>query len=109
MGDEDRFDSGRGKVMAKTRRKSRARPAKMWVRIRFDIGWRDLLLSLLDCLWSCQRKYSLCKTEQAWGDESDFLVTLSVRSSFDLALRALELPRGSEILFSAITVPDMIR
>jgi len=95
--------------MAKTPHKSRSWPTKMWVRIRFDIGWRDLFLGLRDCLWSWQRKSTLCKTEQAWGDEPDFLVTLSVRSSFDLALRALQLPRGSEVLFSAITVPDMIR
>jgi perosamine synthetase len=32
-----------------------------------------------------------------------------VRSGFDLLLGALDLPRGSEVLVSAITIPDMIR
>jgi len=36
-------------------------------------------------------------------------VALSVRSAFDLALRALELPSGSEVLLTALTVPDMAR
>jgi dTDP-4-amino-4,6-dideoxygalactose transaminase len=32
-----------------------------------------------------------------------------VRTGFDLALQALAFPRGSEILLSAITIPDMAR
>lgn len=39
----------------------------------------------------------------------DAIACLSVRSGFDLLLAALELPAGSEVLFSAITLPDMPR
>jgi len=34
---------------------------------------------------------------------------LSVRSGLDLLLKALELPPGSEVLVSALTIPDMVR
>ena len=81
----------------------------MWARIRLDIGWRDLAAGLGYCLFPLRRRSSMLMARQAWSNKDDFLITLSVRSSFDLALRAIQLPRGSEILFSAITVPDMVR
>ncbi|WP_167538327.1 DegT/DnrJ/EryC1/StrS family aminotransferase [Streptomyces albofaciens] len=40
---------------------------------------------------------------------SPCLATLSVRSALDLALTAASLPRGSEVLMSAVTIPDMWR
>ena len=36
-------------------------------------------------------------------------VCLSVRTGLDLVLKALELPVGSEVLISAMTIPDMVR
>ena len=37
------------------------------------------------------------------------IACLSVRSGFDLWLSAINLPAGSEVLVSAITIPDMLR
>lgn len=37
------------------------------------------------------------------------MVCLSVRSAFDLLLTALGLPRGDDVLVSAVTHPDMVR
>lgn len=34
---------------------------------------------------------------------------LSVRTAFDLYLKALALPRGSRIVCSALTIPDMVK
>lgn len=39
----------------------------------------------------------------------DALTCLSVRSGFDLLLGELQWPEGTEVLVSAITIPDMIR
>ncbi len=39
----------------------------------------------------------------------DAIVTLSVRSAWDLLLTALALPAGSEVVMSAVTHPDMAR
>ena len=35
-------------------------------------------------------------------------VFLSVRTALDLLLEAWALPRGSEVLMSAVTIPDMV-
>lgn len=37
------------------------------------------------------------------------LVCQSVRSAFDLYLTAVNLPRGAEVLVTALTIPDMVR
>lgn len=39
----------------------------------------------------------------------DAIVTLSVRSAWDLVLTALDLPPESEVIMSAVTIPDMAR
>jgi hypothetical protein len=39
---------------------------------------------------------------------SSALVTLSVRTAFDLFLRSLRLPPGSEIIFSSVNIKDML-
>ena len=44
----------------------------------------------------------------AWGDSSG-IVCLSVRSAFELLLETLQLAPGDEIVFTAITHPDMVR
>jgi perosamine synthetase len=49
------------------------------------------------------------RIESLWPAADNTLACLSVRSGFDLFLGALDLPRGSEVLVSAITIPDMIR
>ncbi len=81
----------------------------MWIRMRFDLGWRDLISGFVGCLWPGRRSRALRKAQNAWSESDEFLVTLSVRSGFDLTLRALDLPAGSEVLMSALTVPDMVR
>lgn len=47
--------------------------------------------------------------ERLWSTESDSLACLTVRSAFELYLRAQRWEAGSEIVFSALTVPDMPR
>ena len=80
----------------------------MWIRMRLDIRWRDLFAAALFCAAPRRRDGENRRAENAWGRD-DCLITLSVRSSFDLLLRALRLPPGSEILMTALTVPDMVK
>jgi dTDP-4-amino-4,6-dideoxygalactose transaminase len=49
------------------------------------------------------------RLEHLWSAEGNGLACLSVRSGFDALLSELDLPRGSEVLVSAITVRDMTR
>lgn len=73
-----------------------------------DIGWRDLLAGLRDCLAPPPESAARAAAERASGSDNS-LACLSVRSGLDLTLQALALPAGSEVLVSAVTIPDMVR
>jgi len=77
----------------------------MWVRRRVDIDWSDLAFGLWRCFFPGESRREAI--ERRW--DAPALVTLSVRSGFDLCLQALELPKGSEVLMSAVNVPAMFR
>src|SRR6266516_7086358 len=49
------------------------------------------------------------EVQRTWSPDGSALACYSVRSGFHLLLSALGLPRGSEVLFSAVTHPDMPR
>lgn len=73
-------------------------------RLQFDISWRELARVASDCAWPpAGLALPLCTAAA-----SEAMVALSVRSSFDLLLAALDLPKGSEVLLSEITVPHML-
>lgn len=85
----------------------------MWPRRRIDLGGSDLLFAA----WECCRPSSdhaavheqvASTLEACWSDAAPLCVTLSARSGFDLLLAALQLPAGSEVLVSAVTIPDML-
>ena len=79
----------------------------MWVRRRLDIQWSDLAFGLWRSVFPGESRRSAI--ERAWAGDAPVLVCLSVRTGFDLCLRALELPRGSEIVMGAVNVPAMFR
>lgn len=73
----------------------------MYPRLRIDISWGDLARAASYCLGVGVR------LPQMLGDEA--VVTLSVRSALDALLAALDLPTGSQVLLSEVTVPHMER
>lgn len=83
----------------------------MWARLRLDISWAELLRTSGQlCLPARDRDIVQAELEQLWsGGENDALACLSVRSGFDLLLRAAQFQAGDEVLFSAINIPDMPR
>lgn len=74
-----------------------------------DISWRDLAIGAMALLQPRNPDTIQTQIETLWSANHDSLVCLSVRSGFDLWLQALTLPPGSEVLVSAITIPDMVR
>lgn len=80
----------------------------MWIRKRFDISERDLLWAAGQCLRAADPQQQARRLAQCWGS-GEILATLSVRSGFDLLWSALELPPGSEVIMSGLTIPDMPR
>ncbi len=81
----------------------------MWSRKRLDIGWSDLLFGAGRVFVPPDRDSVSRRVESLWPAVGNTLACLSVRSGFDLFLAALALPRGTEVLVSAITIRDMIR
>ncbi len=81
----------------------------MWIRLRFDIALRDLASGMLACCLPLRRESLEHQAEQHWSESGRSVVCLSVRSGFDLLLSSLRLPPRSEVLMSALTVPDMER
>jgi dTDP-4-amino-4,6-dideoxygalactose transaminase len=77
-------------------------------RKRLDIGWRDLLFGMNQCLARDRRAEAHTACRESTGDPDDALFFLSLRSGFDAYLQAARFPRGSHILVSAITIPDML-
>lgn len=80
----------------------------MWARARLRIKWRDLLFGTMSCFTGMERQAVLSKIENYWQDDVPMITTYSVRSGFDLLLRALPMEQGDEILFSAINIKGMI-
>ena len=77
-------------------------------RKRLDIGWRDLLFGMGQCLLGDRRGEGYAACRESAGDPDEALFFLSLRSGFDACLRASRFPRGSHILVSAITIPDIL-
>lgn len=81
----------------------------MYARKRLDIGCLDLASGLAYGALARDEAGLRERIERWFSPQGDALACLSVRSGLDLYLQALALPRGSEVLMSALTIPDMWR
>ena len=81
----------------------------MWSRKRLDIGWKDLSVGVVRVCFPPRHDAASRRVETLWPSPDNMLACFSVRSGFDLLLSVLDLPRGGEVLVSAVTIPDMIR
>lgn len=82
-------------------------------RLTIDASFRDVRFALSACARTkdAERaaRHAAESLEAAWAPADGALAALSVRSAFSLYLSALDLPQGSEVLLSAVTIPDMPR
>lgn len=74
-------------------------------RKKLDIGWSHCLYGMARCFWPGNRAAAQRRLEELWAPNS--LACLSVRSGFDAAVEAMELPLGSEVLVSALNLRPM--
>lgn len=81
----------------------------MWARKRIDTTWADLAAAIGWCVTPANRALARQRLEQAWSLTDEGLACLSVRTGWDLLLSAARFPRGSEVLVSSVTIPDMVR
>jgi perosamine synthetase len=81
----------------------------MWVRMRFDIGWTDIAYGLACTGRLLDRRRLEWEIRHYWTQPEQIFPCLSVRTGFDLFWAVLGLPAGSEVLMTALTIPDMPR
>lgn len=80
----------------------------MYARKRLDIGWSDLAAGAVGAVASRgAAKLAHDIESRLSADGREAIAFLSLRSGFDLMLRELALPKGSEVIVSALTIPDM--
>ena len=79
----------------------------MWPCKQLDLSWRDWRFALGCCLAPSPWEKAAERVERLWPSRQGVLACLNVRSAFDLYLRVRRWPPGDEIVFSALTVPDM--
>lgn len=80
----------------------------MWVRLQLDVGWWDVAYGFARCLGTRDGVAWRCEIEEDWSPQGNALACLSVRSGFCLLLDTLRLPPGSEVVFTALNIPDMV-
>ena len=78
----------------------------MHARKRLDIGWSDILSGLGACAFA-RREAELRRDVGVLVDPPAAPSPPCRRSGLDLLLEMLALPKGSEVLMSALTIPDM--
>ena len=81
---------------------------RLHARHRLDIRAADLAAALT-VLPASDHSRAAEDVEWLWTLDRSALACYSVRSGFHLLLSAMALPAGSEVLFSAVTHPDMPR
>jgi decaprenylphospho-beta-D-ribofuranose 2-oxidase len=79
----------------------------LYPRKQLDTGWTDLAAAILHCFLSGDARSRQTAVENSLAPGQAVLLTFSVRTGFDLLLQALQLPRGSEIIMSALTIREM--
>ena len=94
-------------------------PWSVFPRMQLHASASDLAYGLSACVTvpDAARPALVANIEKHWTAEdganasasaSDVFVCLSVRTGFDLLLATLALPRGSEVICTAITIKDMV-
>lgn len=81
---------------------------RIYARHRIDLRPSDIGAGLV-AMAAIDPDRAGAELEQLWAPDGSALACYSVRSGFHLLLGGLRLPPGSEVLFSAVTHPDMPR
>ena len=81
---------------------------RMYPRKQLDIRWGDLACAGFYCVFRRSIREKEAELEGMFAPGYPVLSAFTVRTGFDLCLGALGLPAGSEILMTALTIPEMV-
>lgn len=79
--------------------------------INLDATWKDILTAFRYSTThntSQERKQLQSKLETLFGGSEQWLATFSIRTALDVFLTVMDFPVGSEVIFTAINIPDMV-
>src|SRR5205814_9938564 len=81
---------------------------RMYRRKQLDIRWRDLACAAFHCV--CRRSIRGKEAEVGgmFAPGYPVLSAFTVRTGFDLRLGALQVPAGSDIVMTALTIGDIV-
>jgi perosamine synthetase len=79
----------------------------VWAFKRIDWSWSDWRFAVGQCVAPLDLDATLRSVESTWSPAGDALACFSVRSGFDLFLRAVKWTPGDEIVFTAYTHAHM--
>ena len=78
--------------------------------LNIDCSWSQWLVGLRHALYSSEDRLDLQdKLSRLFSQSDNVIITMCVRSAFDLFLMGLDLPKGSEVIISSINIPEMSR
>jgi len=80
----------------------------MYPRKQLDIRWSDLACAAFFCAFPRSIRAKESELEGMFAPAYPVLSAFTVRTGFDLCLGALAFPAGSEILMTALTIPEMV-
>lgn len=72
-----------------------------------DIAWGKIFSAYTNLISNLDRKQLQSQVEGLFGGPNECLACTSVRSGLDLFLATMNFPKGSEIIFTAVNIPDM--
>src|SRR5438309_7841149 len=81
---------------------------RMYPRKQLDIRWLDLLYAAFYCAFPRSIRAKEAELEGMFAPPYPVLSAFAVRTGFDLCLGALGFPPGSEVLMTALTIPEMV-
>src|SRR5713101_1824169 len=81
---------------------------RMYPRKQLDISWSDLACAAFYCAFPRSIRAKEAELEGMFAPAYPVLSAFTVRTGFDLCLGALAFPVGSEILMTALTIPEMV-
>ena len=80
---------------------------KTWPCMQVDINREQCIEAFRLCNSHLTSRNAIAKVLEQWGSDDRIFVCLTVRSAFDLVLRAMSWQPGDEIVFSGLNIPQM--
>ncbi|OMJ82350.1 hypothetical protein SteCoe_16948 [Stentor coeruleus] len=78
--------------------------------LNIDITWSQWFKALRKAIYTTENRAELSrKISGLFSNQDNVIVTVCIRTAFDLYLSALDLPKGSEVVITSINIPEMTR